>query len=116
MDFEDKRVCPRYEVSYKVSATLDGRELGSTIIDISEMGVGIMLSKNVSLGNMLEVDIEADNDGKKKIINLRAMVVWVGKKNEDGMYRTGLEIIRISADDYEILTKNIQRLSKDDKE
>ncbi|MCK5706553.1 MAG: PilZ domain-containing protein [Candidatus Aureabacteria bacterium] len=115
-NFNEKRACPRYRVKYNATVSVNTRKVGTTIVDISEMGVGLMLSEKVNRGDMLDVNIDAGNEKCPKNINLKAMVAWTGDQNQEGFVKVGLEIIKISVENYEILTKHIQELSQKDEE
>ncbi|MCK5706554.1 MAG: response regulator [Candidatus Aureabacteria bacterium] len=110
----DRREHPRYNVQYLACATLHGKKLGSTIIDISESGAGILLPKEVHKGEQIDITVRC-GPSKEHIreINLKTKVVWIdeNENDDDDMCRAGLQIIDVAPKDLEILKKNIQEIS-----
>ncbi|MBN1521461.1 MAG: PilZ domain-containing protein [Candidatus Aureabacteria bacterium] len=120
-DFElvDRRLYPRFKVHYLADVYLGNRNIYATVVDISEKGVGIILPERFYPGDEIELRIRCcieGGDEKKTDVRLSARVVWIGEKNEKGIYTGGLEIVDISEVDLDILRLNIAQLAEDQPE
>ena len=114
IEFVDRRRYPRFKVHYLADIYSGNEILYATVIDISEKGVGIMLPQKYYVDEDLDLRIRCkieDDDEKKTDIKLKSKVIWIGEKNEKGMYVGGLEILEISEEDLEILRENIKELA-----
>lgn len=117
-DFQstEKRISSRLKVHYLTDITLQNEIIYSTVIDISESGIGIMTPHKLYLDEVLSLRINcnmADNDRVhpgKKDIDLTAKVIWVSDVQEKNMYRTGLEIMDISKDSLKMLQEHMAAL------
>ena len=115
MDFVDRRRFPRFKVHYLTDVYLGDRNIYATVIDISENGVGIVLPEKFYPGDEIELRIRCkigDDDESKTDLKIEARVIWMGDKNEKGMFPGGLEIVNISEKDLNILKNNIQLLAE----
>jgi len=116
IDFIDRRRFPRFNVHYLADVYMGDRNIYATVIDISQNGLGIILPEPFYVGDELELRIRckiADDDDTKTDIRLGTKVIWIGEKNEKGMYAGGLEIVEISDSDKEVLKANIQELAQE---
>lgn len=115
MDFIDRRRFPRFKVHYLTDVYVGDRNIYATVIDISENGIGIVLPEKFYLGDEIELRIRCKvnaNDEIKTDLKMEARVIWMGDKDEKGMFPGGLEITNISEDDLNILKNNIQLLAE----
>ena len=119
-DFQsaERRIATRLSVHYLTDIYLHDEIIYSTVIDISESGIGIVIPHKLHIDEELKLRLncnlinEAHNDVEKINIFLKARVIWIQEIAEKNMYRTGLEINEISKDAFEKLQKHIQSLIK----
>ena len=117
-DFQsaEKRITTRFKVHYLTDIYLNDEIIYSTVIDISETGIGIVIPHRLYIDEELKLRIncnlssEPENCIKKINIFLKARVLWVKEIDDKNMYRTGLEIIDISEDSLQKLQRHIQSL------
>ena len=115
IDFVDRRQFPRFKVHYLTDIYKGDRNIYATVIDISEYGIGIILPERFYPGDEIELRIRCkveQDDETKTDIKMEAKVVWMGDKDEKGMFKGGLEITEISEQDLAILKGNIQELAE----
>ena len=113
----DRRNLKRLNVRYIGHVYLDEKILCSTVININEKGVGIMIPKIIPEEQVLDIRMECHiKNDEKKDIQLKTQLVWMSQKNENGMYRAGLEITEISEKDLKILKEHIQYLCDKEEE
>ena len=117
-DFQsaEKRITARFIVHYLTDIYLHDEIIYSTVIDISETGIGIVIPHRLYPSEELKLRINCNltytpEDRVKKInIFLKARVMWVKEIDDKNMYRTGLEIIDIAEDSLQKLQRHIQSL------
>ena len=108
----EKREHPRFHVQYLTQVYYHNEELGAAVIDISEGGAGLLLSKKIPEGEELTLKIKCGpSKNIIKEIEVKTKVIWAEEKNEEDFFRTGLQITDISPEDFTALQKNIQELA-----
>ena len=112
--FEERRRQPRFEVNYQATATYGRNAMKATIINISEIGIGIKLPVKLNVGEDLDVIIHCPCKENEIIdIKIKTIVVWLENECREGMFRTGIEIIDASEKNLSILRKHIQSLDQE---
>ena len=101
--FEERRAHPRYNVHYLADLFLGTDILNSSVIDISEGGIGIIFPSKFFQTEKLNLRIncniidEIKSELKKINIYLRAKNIWM---DDDGkLFRAGLSITDIDGED-----------------
>ncbi len=85
----------------------------ATVINISEIGIGIKLPIKLSVGEDLDIIIHCPCKENEIIdIKLKTIVVWLENECREGMFRTGIEIIDASEKNLNILRKHIQEMNQ----
>lgn len=117
--FVEKRRYCRFNVHYLTDVYFHDEILYATVIDISEGGIGIIFPQKLNIGEKINLKIKhkLDDNNVREDIQFTAQVMWIEKSNIKEMYAGGLEIVEISAENLELLRKQIRVLyERDEKE
>jgi hypothetical protein len=116
-EIRERRMYPRCRVDF-VSEVYDGSEiLFTTVVNLSEVGVGILLPKEFEEGSLFDLRIDYRlcesmlTKFERLNILIKAKLIWL--KNIDGEFRGGLEIVTIESADLEKLRMHIRDVHPD---
>ena len=112
--FEERRKYPRYDVAYPAIVDLKTKKLEGMVINISELGLGVKFPQKLDLYDEIDIKIECiAGDKYIREIEVKAIVIWVEKEGQGGVFRAGLSIIDSSEEDLGLLRELIQELRKE---
>ena len=110
----ERRLKSRFNVEYITEVYKRNEILFSTVIDISENGLGILLPGEFDMGEILDLRVnyklreKLSSESERIDICMKAKIVWVHRI--DRRYRAGLSIVDISSDDLKRFRENIKNL------
>ena len=86
----ERRQYPRFRFSYPTTVHFKSKRISASAIDISEGGIGIILSEKLIAGHLLKFIVKYyPDDIKKQHTKIKARVIWC-KDIGDGQYKAGL--------------------------
>jgi hypothetical protein len=113
----DKRFSSRLNVHYLTDIYLHDEIIYSTVVDISESGIGMVVPHRLYLGEELRLKMncsltdQAEENTEKIDIPLVARVIWNREEPGTKLYRVGLEIEQIARDAMDRLQEHINSLN-----
>lgn len=111
MDFIERRKYPRFSVRYFAAIHYKEETFYASVMNISKKGIGIVLTRMLSVDEIVELKISSQVGGEDKAeISIKAKVVWVNSYGANRVFRAGLKIVEISRKDVENFRKAIQYL------
>ena len=112
----ERRIKSRFSVEYITEVYKSNEILFSTVIDISESGLGILLPGKFDMGEILDLRVnyklreKLSSESERIDICLKAEIVWI--QRVDRRYRAGLSIVDISSGDLKRFKENINKLEE----
>lgn len=108
----ERRSQKRFSVKYLAHVYLDEKILCSTVINITDKGIGILIPKDVPPDETLQIRMECRKGKETKTeVYLEATVVWTKEDKRSGMFRAGLEISYISEENLNRLREHIEAIT-----
>ena len=93
-NFSERREHPRFKIKYPTILYLKNKTMSVLTVDISEGGIGIILTHQIPPGEIFKLKIRCaleNNDNKD--MNIKAKVIWC-KYIGEGEYSAGLKIMK----------------------
>ncbi|MBN1522023.1 MAG: PilZ domain-containing protein [Candidatus Aureabacteria bacterium] len=111
--FEERRRLQRCDISLPAQILLRYKTIKGTVINISEIGIGILLHEKVDVSDEFDLDITfpLEPDGQKKI-QVKVIVVWIENESREGLFRAGLSIIDSSEENTSILRELVKKIQQ----
>ena len=112
-NFIERRKHPRFNFRYFTTIHIGNETLYASVKDITEAGVGIVLTKKLPINKVIDLSIGCIIGGEDKAeIHMKAKVVWSESMGKDKIFRAGLKIIEVSKDDIDNFRRIIQDLKE----
>ena len=93
---EERRKTPRFSSDFYTECEIESEKIFITVVDISNGGLRIMLSKQYGKGTRIHLNINTFDD----LISFTSRIVWIKEIGEgSGGFVAGLEIIEITDKD-----------------
>lgn len=100
-----------YHMSVPIRIKTNHDVIPGILLDISPVGVGLLIFKKISLGTIVELSISLNNLNTDII---KAQVIWI--KSSEKTYRLGLKFIEISRKDFDNIFNFVEQHLKEDKQ
>ena len=111
--FEERRRCPRYKINIPAKILLEYRNIPCTIINISEIGLGILTPEKLEISSEFNIEIDCSNYlNETSAILLKTIVVWTTTEKSGDMFRAGLSVMDSLEKDALLLRKVIKEIQK----